>query len=107
MLREKGLDAARVSPRLPAAHLEDLRAEGIATDVDRGLFLAERRHKSAAEAEAIQASQQAADAAVVEVGRHLAEADIRDGILWSEGIALTSEHLYTRAQLVLAEMGFT
>jgi Xaa-Pro aminopeptidase len=107
MLREKGMDEARVSPRLPAAHLEDLRAEGIATAVDRELFLAERRHKSAAEAEAIQASQRAAEAAVVEVVRQLAAADIKDGMLWSDGGALTSERLYARAQLVLGEMGFT
>jgi Xaa-Pro aminopeptidase len=107
MLRQKGMDEARVSPRLPAAHLEDLRAEGIATDVDRELFVAERRHKSAAEAEAIQASQRAAEAAVVEVVRQLAAADIKDGMLWSDGGALTSERLYARAQLVLGEMGFT
>jgi Xaa-Pro aminopeptidase len=107
MLREKGMNEARVSPRLPAAHLEDLRAEGIATEVDRELFLAERRHKSAAEAEAIQASQRAAEAAVVEVVRQLAAADIKDGMLWSDGGALTSERLYARAQLVLGEMGFT
>ena len=107
MLRQKGMDEARVSPRLPAAHLEDLRAEGIAVDVDRELFLAERRHKSAAEAEAIQASQRAAEAAVVEVVRQLAAADIKDGMLWADGGALTSERLYARAQLVLGEMGFT
>jgi Xaa-Pro aminopeptidase len=107
MLREKGMDEARVSPHLPAAHLEDLRAEGIATDVDRELFLAERRHKSAAEAEAIHASQRAAEAAVVEVVRQLAAAEIKDGMLWSDGGALTSERLYARAQLVLGEMGFT
>jgi Xaa-Pro aminopeptidase len=107
MLRERGIDEARVSPRLQAAQLEDLRAEGITTVVDRQLFLAERRHKSAAEAEAIHASQRAAEAAVVEVVRQLAAADIKDGVLWANGGALTSEHLYARAQLVLGEMGFT
>jgi Xaa-Pro aminopeptidase len=107
MLREKGMDEARVSPRLPAAHLEDLRAEGITAVVDRELFLAERRHKSAAEAEAIHASQRAAEAAVIEVVRQLAVADIKDGMLWSDGGVLTSERLYARAQLVLGEMGFT
>jgi Xaa-Pro aminopeptidase len=107
MLRERGVDEARVSPRLHAAQLEDLRAEGIAAVVDRELFLAERRHKSAAEAEAIQASQRAAEAAVVEVVRQLAAADIKDGLLWANGGPLTSEHLYARAQLVLGEMGFT
>jgi Xaa-Pro aminopeptidase len=107
MLRERGIEEARVSPRLYAAHLEDLRASGIAAVVDRGLFLAERRHKSKAEAEAIQASQRAAEAAVVEVVRHLAAAEIKDGILWAGGRQLTSELLYARAQLLLGEMGHT
>jgi Xaa-Pro aminopeptidase len=107
ILRERGIDGARVSPRLHAAQLEDLRAEGIAAVVDRELFLAERRHKSDAEAEAIQASQRAAEAAVVEVVRQLAAADIKDGVLWANGGPLTSEQLYARAQLVLGEMGFT
>jgi len=107
MLGERGIEGARVSPRLHAAQLEDLRAEGITAVVDRELFLAERRHKSAVEAEAIHASQRAAEAAVVEVVRQLAAADIKDGVLWANGGALTSEHLYARAQLVLGEMGFT
>jgi Xaa-Pro aminopeptidase len=103
----KGIDEARVSPRLHAVNLEDLRANGIAAEVDRELFRAERRRKSPAEAEAIQASQRAAEAAVVEVVRQLAAADIKDGVLWAEGRPLTSEQLYARAQLLLGEMGST
>jgi Xaa-Pro aminopeptidase len=107
MLRERGIREARVSPRLHAVHLEDLRANGIAAEVDRDLFVAERRHKSPAESEAIQASQRAAEAAVVEVARQLATAEVNDGLLWAEGRPLTSERLYARAQLLLGEMGFT
>ncbi len=107
MLRERGIDKARVSPRLHAVQLEDLRASGITVEVDRDLFAAERRHKSAVEAEAIHASQRAAEAAVVEVVRQLATAEINDGVLWSDGKPLTSERLYARAQLLLGEMGFT
>ena len=107
MLREKGIEQARVSPRLHAVHLEDLRANGIAAEIDRDLFVAERRRKSAAEAEAIQASQRAAEAAVVEVVRQLATAEINDGALWADGRPLTSERLYARAQLTLGELGFT
>ncbi len=103
MLHERGVDKARVSPRLHAAQLED----GITVEVDRDLFAAERRHKSAVEAEAIHASQRAAEAAVVEVVRQLAAAEINDGVLWSDGKPLTSERLYARAQLLLGEMGFT
>ncbi len=107
MLRERGIDAARVSPRMHAVQLADLRAGGITAEIDRDLFVAERRHKSATEAEAIHACQRAAEAAVVEVVRQLAAAEINDGVLWSGGSPLTSERLYSRAQLLLGEMGFT
>jgi Xaa-Pro aminopeptidase len=107
MLGERGLSEARVSPNMRAAHLEDLRVAGLEVEVDRALFQAERRRKSPEEAAAIQAAQSAAEAAVVEVVRELAKADIRDGMLWSNGDPLTSEKLYARAQLVLGEKGFT
>ena len=107
MLREKGLEEARVSPRLQAAYLEELRATGVAVEIDRELFKAERRHKSAEEADFIRAAQRAAEAAVTEVVRQLAQAEIKDGQLWSEGRPLTSERLYARAQLLLGEMGFS
>jgi Xaa-Pro aminopeptidase len=107
MLRERGIDSARVSPRLYAVHLEELRATGVAAEVDRDLFRDERRHKSPAEAQAIQASQSAAEAAVVEVVRQLAAAEIKGGMLWADGRPLTSELLYARAQLLLGELGHT
>ena len=107
MLHERGIDEARVSPRMHAVELEDLRANGIAAEIDRELFVAERRHKSQAEADAIEGSQRAAEAAVVEVVRQLAGASINDGVLWADGRPLTSERLYARAQLLLGEMGFT
>jgi Xaa-Pro aminopeptidase len=107
LLRERGLSDARVSPKLRAVHLEDLRTAGIDVEVDRELFAAERRHKSEPEAAAIHEAQRAAEAAVVEVVRELAAAEIRDGLLWSNGDPLTSERLYARAQLTLGERGYT
>jgi Xaa-Pro aminopeptidase len=107
MLREKSCEEARVSPRLQAAYLEELRSTGLDVEVDRDLFKLERRHKSAEEAGFIQAAQRAAEAAVVEVVRQLAGAESKEGVLWLEGRELTSERLYARAQLVLGEMGFT
>ena len=107
MLRDRGLTEARVSPNLRALYLEELRAAGIDTEIDRDLFRAERRHKSATEAAAIEEAQRAAEAAVVEVVRELAKAEIKDGLLWSNGDPLTSERLYARAQLLLGEKGFT
>ncbi len=107
LLRERGLESARVSPRLQAGYLEELRAAGLDVEVDRGLFQAERRHKSPEEARFIEASQRAAEAAVIEVVSQLAQADIREGILWLEESPLTSERLYARASLLLGEKGFT
>jgi len=107
LLREKGHEEARVSPRLQAVYLEELRSTGIEVEIDRELFRAERRHKTAEESAFIQAAQRAAEAAVVEVVRQLASAEIRDGLLWLEGRQLTSERLYARAQLLLGEMGFS
>lgn len=106
MLRERGIAEARVSASLPAVYLEDLIAQGIDARVDRELFVRERRHKSAEEAQAIAEAQKAAESAVVEVVRELAKAEIRDGILWSNGDPLTSEKLYARAQQVLGERGY-
>jgi len=106
LLRERGLGEARVSPRLPAVYLEELRATGLDMAIDRDLFVAERRKKTPEEARLIREAQGAAEAAVKEVVRMLGEAQVRDGLLWQDGKALTSEWLYARASLLLGEMGF-
>ncbi|GAC1513014.1 MAG: Xaa-Pro peptidase family protein [Candidatus Dormibacteraceae bacterium] len=107
LLRERDLDVARVSAKVPAGYLEELRAAGLDVEVDRELFRAERRHKSPQEARFIEECQRAAEAAVVEVVSQLAQADLRNGILWLEERPLTSERLYARASLVLGERGFS
>jgi Xaa-Pro aminopeptidase len=107
LLKARGLTAARVSPRLQAGHLEGLRAAGIDVEIDTTLFEAERRRKSQTEAEAIAEAQRAAEMAVVGVVRELARSEIKDGLLFLDGAALTSERLYARAQLVLGERGCT
>src|ERR1700686_1375688 len=106
MLRERGLESAQVSPRLQAGYLEAMREAGLEVEVDIRLFQAERRRKSSSEAGHIEASQRAAEAAVVEVVSQLAQADIRDGILWLDERPLTSERLYAPAALLLGERGF-
>jgi Xaa-Pro aminopeptidase len=107
LLRARGIEHVRVSPNLRAGHLEELRGLGLDVEVDRELFVAERRHKSKDEAQAIREAQRAAESAVVEVVRELAKADTRDGMLWMDGEPLTSEHLYATAQLSLGRRGFT
>jgi Xaa-Pro aminopeptidase len=84
-----------------------MRAEGLDAEIDLTLFKTERRHKSAEEAAFIQSAQRAAEAAVTEVVSQLAQADVKDGVLWLDDLPLTSERLYARAQLLLGEKGFT
>src|SRR5262245_36674175 len=108
LLAERGVSRVSVSPLLPAAAYEALRAAGVEPEIDRRLFLDERRCKSAEEAEAIHAAQEAAEAACVEVIGLLASATVQpDGILWLQDSPLTSERLMARAQAVLNEIGYT
>ena len=105
-LKERGIDSVRVSPRLPAAYREELRAADVAAELDRELFRAQRRRKAKEEAAFIHAAQRAAEAACSEVISHLAVAEITDGLLWLDGRPLTSERLLSRAQALLAEIGY-
>ena len=107
LLSERGVTAARVSPLLPAAAYEALRAAGVEAEIDHRLFLDERRRKSPEEADSIRAAQEAAEAACVEViGRLAASAPQPDGTLWLEGSPLTSERLMASAQAALNEIGY-
>jgi Xaa-Pro aminopeptidase len=106
LLRERGQDQARVSARLQAGYLEAMRAEGVEVEIDHTLFEAERMRKTPAEANHIRAAQQAAEAALTEIVRLLSQAQVRDGMLWTDGRPMTSEWLVARGSLVLGEMGF-
>ena len=108
LLAERGTSTTRVSPLLPAVMYEALRAAGVEPEIDRSLFLEERRRKSPEEADSIRAAQGAAEAACVEVVGQLAAAEEqRDGVLWLDGSPLTSERLMARAQAALTEIGYT
>lgn len=105
-LEGRGIRSVRVSPRLAAGYLEELRAAGVEAEVDRELFRAERRRKSREEASFVHAAQRAAEAACSEVVARLAVAEVKDGLLWQDGRPLTSERLLSRAQATLAEIGY-
>lgn len=107
MLRQRGESRARVSPRLQVADYEALRDAGLEIEVDRELFVAERRRKSSEEASFIHSAQRAAEAACAEVISHLAVAEISEGLLWDDGRPLTSERLFARANSALNEIGYT
>jgi Xaa-Pro aminopeptidase len=107
LLADRGATSVRVSPLMPAATYEALRAGGVEPSIDRFLFRDERRRKNAEEADCIHAAQQAAEAACVEVIGQLAAGEPqRDGMLWLDGSPLTSERLMARAQATLNEIGY-
>lgn len=106
VLRERGVDAIRVSAALPVGFYEQLRTLGIEAVIDGQPFTDRRRRKSAEEASFIHAAQRAAEAACAEVAAHLAVAEVRDGLLWLDGRPLTSERLMARAEGALAEIGY-
>jgi len=108
LLTQRGLTEVRVSPLLPAAAYETLRGAGVGVEIERRLFLDDRRRKSAEEADCIQAAQSAAEAACVEVIGQLAAAEaMADGLLWLEGSPLTSERLMASAQAALSQIGYS
>ncbi len=106
LLRERGVDAVRVSALLPVGYWEALRAVGVEMEIDRELFSARRRRKTAEEASFIHAAQRAAEAACAEVIAYMAVAEIEDELLWLDGRPLTSERLMARAEAALAEIGY-
>ncbi len=106
VLKQRGLEAVRVSAQLPVGYWEALREAGIEMEVDRELFTAQRRRKTSEEASFIHSAQRAAEAACAEVIAYLAVAEARDGILWLDRRPLTSERLMARAEAALAEIGY-
>lgn len=102
---ERGLEAVRVTPRLAVGYADELRALGLAVQVDPELNRDRRRRKSEAEVAAIARAQAAAEAACVAVIAELAAAEVVDGELAAAGRRLTSEGLFAVADQVLAEHG--
>jgi Xaa-Pro aminopeptidase len=107
VLRQRGVNAVRVSPHLPVAYYEALQKADVAMEIDRELFRERRRRKSREEASFIHAAQHAAESACAEVIAHLAVSEIKDGLLWLDGRPLTSQRLMARAEAALAEIGYT
>ena len=91
--RELGITHAAVPPSFPLATAEYLRAGGIELEVDRELFAARRRSKSAAELAGIRRATAAAEAGIRAVAQALREAETCDGLLHLDGLPLTCERL--------------
>jgi Xaa-Pro aminopeptidase len=106
LLKERGIDRVMVSAKLPAGYLEELRGQDVAVEIEKQLFVHERRHKNADEAEWIHGAQRAAEAAVAEVAGLLGSSEVVAGMLELDGRPLTSERLMAAAQAALNEIGY-
>lgn len=104
--QEHGTGRLLVPRNFPAGLFVSLRDAGLDLVIDPGLLVAERRQKSKEEQGWIHAAQRAAEAGCVEVIRRLAEAEVRDEMLWEHGTPLTSEHLIAAAAETLQELGY-
>ena len=107
LLHARGINQARVSAKTPVAYVEELRAQDIDCEVDKEVFVAERRHKNEEEAAWIHGAQRAAEAAVAEIVSQLATSEEKDGLLWADGRPMTSERLFAAGQRALNEIGYS
>jgi Xaa-Pro aminopeptidase len=109
MIAEKlggaGIDSVRVEPEFPVALARAIEEADIVVLSDKPLFEDERRAKTEAEADAIRTSQQAAQSAIDRVREMLRAAEVRDGMLYSDGEALTSSRLITAIESELLARG--
>jgi Xaa-Pro aminopeptidase len=87
------VDHVSVEPEFPVALARAIEAHDIVVVSDRPLFADERRAKTEEQAEAVRKTQQAAQAALDRVRSILVEAEIRDGMLYRDGLPLTSSVL--------------
>ncbi len=107
LLHERGINEARVSAKIPVAYVEELRAQDVNCEVDKEVFVAERRRKNEEEVAWIHGAQRAAEAAVAEIVSQLATSEEKDGLLWADGRPLTSERLFAYGQSALNEIGYS
>jgi len=103
---EFGVESLAVPPRFPLTTADGLREAGVAVSVDDEEVLADiRAVKTAEEIDHIEAAQRANEAAMAAAEDRLASADVRDGVLYSEGEPLTSERVKTEIETTLMEHG--
>ncbi|HEV2954087.1 MAG TPA: M24 family metallopeptidase, partial [Candidatus Dormibacteraeota bacterium] len=105
LLQEQGLARIRVSGRMPIAYFQALVERGIEPVVDLDLLVPERRRKLEPQWRQISSAQEAAEIACRAVINEINQAEINDGLLWSDGRALTSERLKATGSRVLMELG--
>ncbi len=100
-----GLSQVATDRSFPALEVSELAKLGVDVAVNKRLYLAERRIKTAAEIEAIAVTQNAAQDAVQHVIDFIAKAPVRNGVLYHQGRPLTGQDLVMIVERRLLELG--
>ena len=102
---ELGARKLLVPNALPVAVADRLRDDGIEIVPDEREFSRRRRAKNPAEIDGIRRAQAAADAAMARVAELLRGADVSNGVLHSDGEALSSEAVRAEIRRLCADRG--
>lgn len=104
---EHGLTSVSVDTDFPALLADHLRSAGTEVHPRTDLYRRERRIKTPEEAAKIAATELAGMEALQRAIDIVAEADIRDGLLWRDGRPLSGRDLVVAVETRLLELGCT
>ena len=105
ILAEEKLDAVVTGATFPALYADQLRAAGIAVELNTRLLREERRQKSTVEIAAIEEAQRATERAAALAIDLLRRSTVHEGLLHHEGAPLTAERLRTEIDVSLITHG--
>jgi Xaa-Pro aminopeptidase len=105
LLEEQKVDAVTVPGNFPLEYGDALRARGITLSIKKEPFFERRAIKTAEEVEAIRKAQISVEEGVGEAFDLLRRAEIKNGLLYLNGVALTSESVRRQLHLSLMEKG--
>ena len=107
-LRREGIEEVVADRTLPFIFAEFLQRAGISVSCDTELWVQERRQKTAAEIEHLQAAQQVTEAAMQFACQLVGRAAARSGgVLFHEDAPLTSDRVRTAIDHFLMDRGYT
>ncbi|MBI3803282.1 MAG: aminopeptidase P family protein [Nitrospirae bacterium] len=103
LLEEQGVKELTVPTNFPLEHADALRTRGFTLSTKKEPFFEERAIKTSEEVDAIRKTQIAVEEAVEEAMNLLRRAEIKNGQIYLEGKALTSESVRSYLHLRLME----
>lgn len=103
VLQDQGIKQLLIPGNFPFGHAIKLQALGYQLETKKEPFFERRAIKTAEEIRCIEEAQRATEAAVAVAHDALRAADLRDGTLWLNGAALTSERIKKLINVALME----